>query len=256
MVLGTSINDAGAGTADDILRFLTDVAGHEMTIIRDDGVARHVRFAQPGTSVMHFDLITWPGMLCYTGDMGTYVFRRDYDMFTFFRRMQRRYPIDLRYWAEKVEAADKDGGIKEFCKDKFRAAALQAVSDHAANYAPDEYEGSDQPGKSIELHAKAYAELRVAIEEDVLSVIDDGEHRALEAAYVFHHSGPAWKDFHGQSSLFEMRDFWDVNVTEYTHRFVWCCNALAWAIDIYDKFKSAELAQSVDKDPHEKSHSC
>lgn len=66
-------------------RFLGDVAKHQMTILRDDGVNRHVRFKQPNSSNMFFDLITWPGCLCYTGDMGTYVFRRLEDMFEFFR---------------------------------------------------------------------------------------------------------------------------------------------------------------------------
>ena len=66
-------------------QFLRDVAEHTMTVIREDGVSRHIRFAKPGTSCMHFDLITWPGYLCYTGDMGTYVFQRLTDMFEFFR---------------------------------------------------------------------------------------------------------------------------------------------------------------------------
>lgn len=66
-------------------RFLNDVANHEMIIIRDDGVNRHVRFKRPNSSCMYFDLITWPGHLCYTGDMGSYVFRRLEDMFEFFR---------------------------------------------------------------------------------------------------------------------------------------------------------------------------
>ena len=65
--------------------FLRDVAEHEMIVVRDDGVHRHIRFKKPGTSCMHFDLITWPGYLCYTGDMGTYVFSRLTDMFEFFR---------------------------------------------------------------------------------------------------------------------------------------------------------------------------
>ncbi len=69
----------------DEARFLKDVANHEMQIIRDDGVQRHLRFKKPGTMCYHFDLITWGGHLCYTGDMGTYVFTRVHDMFDFFR---------------------------------------------------------------------------------------------------------------------------------------------------------------------------
>ena len=81
--------------------FERDIGKHEMQIIRDDGVFRHVRFKRPDTICMYFDLITWPGCLCYTGDMGTYVFQRLEDMFVFFRR----YPdyeqgnMSMGYWA-------------------------------------------------------------------------------------------------------------------------------------------------------------
>ena len=83
--------------------FLQDVAQHQIHVIRDDGVYRHVRFKRPDTYCSHFDLITWPGHLCYTGDMGTYVFTRLRDMFDFFRRPdnEKWHRIDRRYWAEK-----------------------------------------------------------------------------------------------------------------------------------------------------------
>lgn len=66
-------------------RFLKDVAKHEMTVIRDDGINRHLRFKNPNDSSYWFDLITWPGTLCIDGDCGTYVFKRTPDMFQFFR---------------------------------------------------------------------------------------------------------------------------------------------------------------------------
>ena len=38
-------------------RFLRDVANHEMTIIRDEGVNRHIRFKNPGGARMsHYQL--------------------------------------------------------------------------------------------------------------------------------------------------------------------------------------------------------
>lgn len=70
--------------------FLADVAAHQIHVLRDDGVHRHIRFKRPGTYCMQFDLITWPGYLCYTGDMGTYVFNRLEDMFEFFRTGRSR----------------------------------------------------------------------------------------------------------------------------------------------------------------------
>ena len=66
-------------------RFLGDVDWHVMTVLRDDGVHRHIRLKRPDSGSYWFDLITWPGTLCIDGDCGTYVFRRLEDMFQFFR---------------------------------------------------------------------------------------------------------------------------------------------------------------------------
>src|ERR1051326_8204576 len=68
--------------------FLRNVKAHEMTVLRDEGVDRHLRFKAPNTSNQYFDLITWRGSLCFTGDMGTFVFSRIPDMFEFFRDEQ------------------------------------------------------------------------------------------------------------------------------------------------------------------------
>lgn len=57
------------------LSFLHDVREHRLIVLNDDKLNRHIRFSRPGTRCMQFDLITWPGYLCYTGDMGTYVRR-------------------------------------------------------------------------------------------------------------------------------------------------------------------------------------
>lgn len=104
-------------------QFTRDIAKHEMLAMRDDGVNRHLRFKRPGTMFMHFDILTWPGYLCYMGDMGTFVFRRTTDMLEFFRagKNDKPYRIDFRYWAEKVEAADKGDGLEAFSAEKFKA---------------------------------------------------------------------------------------------------------------------------------------
>lgn len=89
-------------------RFPGDIATHQMTVKRNDGIYRHLRFGQPGTGTMAFSLTTWPGYLAYTGDMGDYMFCRLDDMFQFFRT--DRQP-NYGYWAEKVVAMDKQDGI-------------------------------------------------------------------------------------------------------------------------------------------------
>ena len=64
--------------------FLKDVAQHEMSVLLDNEIYRHVRFFRPGTNCYSFELITGPGYLLYRGDMGCFEFERMYDMFEFF----------------------------------------------------------------------------------------------------------------------------------------------------------------------------
>src|SRR5580692_6155935 len=90
--------------------FQRDTANHEMTVLHDDGLYRHLRFMQVITdeltgkqsrsSFYWFDLVTWPGNLVINGDMETFAFARSDDMFGFFRGDR----INPGYWAEKVRA--------------------------------------------------------------------------------------------------------------------------------------------------------
>jgi len=196
-------------------QFLDDIANHKMQVIRDDGVNRHLRFSKPGTMCMHFDILTWPGYLCYTGDMGTYVFKRTTDMLEFFRagRNGKPYRIDFRYWAQKVEAADKSDGLDAFSAEKFKAE-VRDYFDQATE----------------EWSAKRKAALWEAIESDVIGrVEDDGEGAAWVALRDFNHDGFRFDD-------------WERSCKEYSHRFLWCCHALEWAIRAYDAVKSEEHA--------------
>lgn len=65
--------------------FERDVAEHQMQVLRDDRLYRHLLFKKPGTGCYHFNIVTYPGTLVYTGDMGSFVFQRLEDMFEFFR---------------------------------------------------------------------------------------------------------------------------------------------------------------------------
>ena len=195
-------------------RFLKDVANHVMTIVRDDGVYRHLHFAKPGTGCMHFDIVTYPGHLVYSGDMGCYVFSRLRDMFEFFRVRPRdgdepgRLYINKGYWAEKLEATDKPDGHHEYSADLFRQHVNEVLDDIEA----------DQ-------------DLRDEVQEYVLDYADDGEVRARDALDQFEHNG---------RRIFT--DTWEWRLTDYTFRFAWCCYALAWSIQQYDAAKAKAAA--------------
>ena len=209
-------------------QFLKDVADHKMTVIKDDGVHRHIRFSKPGTSCMHFDLITWPGYLCYTGDMGTYVFTRLLDMFEFFRtdraaawlkKKGLTLGINPQYWGEKLEATDKLDGFKKFSEEKFDAAIRRYFVEWIRSHRDD-------------TSKEERRELWGAIECEVLGADGDGGgYRKQCAAHDFHH------EVNRAVGNFYFQDFWETNVEEYSGRFMWCCYALAWGIQQYDDAK-------------------
>jgi hypothetical protein len=186
-------------------QFLADVAKHAMTVMRDDGVSRHLRFAQPGTRNRQFDLITWAGHLCYTGDMGTFVFARLQDMFEFFREHDKDsgkgqgLAINPGYWAEKLLAIDRSG-YREYSADLFREKIAEWLDE-----------------------VDATQELRDEVDDHVLAYADDGHDAAVRSATEFEHNGER-----------PLQDLWEVELREYTFHFIWCCYALAWGIRQYD----------------------
>jgi hypothetical protein len=186
-------------------RFPNDIARHELTVLHDSGLYRHLRFARPGTVSMSFSIVTWPGRLCFCGDMGTFVFERLEDMLTFFRHPEP----NLGYWAEKCVAQDRSG-VKRHDADMFRERASEILRD-ALEDAPDEKR----------------AAITEAFEERVLYHADD-EHSALQAFNEFEEQG------------FSISDAWEHNFQDWTFHYAWCCHALVWAVARYDEWKSRQ----------------
>lgn len=219
--------------------FLRDVKDHAMTIIRDDGVNRHIRFSRPGTVCYHFDLITWPGYICYTGDMGTYVFKRMTDMFEFFRQdraynesVGRAFSINLGYWTEKLVAIDGNrcgGKVKEFDAEIF----TRAINEYRVQWMRDAKESGS-------LNKKGRRALWEAVDDEVLSNLDDGGDMAQHAAHNFNYD-PVFNSKRKYGWSFH--DLFESDFTEYTHSIVWCCYALAWGIEQYDMARSKVSAE-------------
>jgi hypothetical protein len=215
--------------------FLRDVADHVVEVIRNEGVNRHIRFRKPGTMCFHFDLITWPGYLCYTGDMGTYVFRRLEDMFQFFRTKPyaNRDPldqIDRRYWAEKLEATNKHGGHLEFDKDTFQREITEQrrklFVEHGKDMAPVDRQ-------------EFWSSL-----EDVKHAADEGEHRTFSEVQDW--SFTYYKPRLHTTSKEPVRVYLSTDefpsCKTYTYYFLWCCYALAWGIQQFDALTTPEPA--------------
>lgn len=224
-------------------KFLKDVESHVIEVIRDDGLYRHIRFRRPGTMCMHFDLITWPGYLCYCGDMGTYVFSRLEDMFEFFRTdreyaQRRGYQLGINpgYWSEKLQAVDgnrRNGSAMEFSADKFR----RVINEIRVGWIKE-------AARNNTLNKDHRRELWEEIQNTVLAKLDDDCDEAAQLAA---------RDFYWQADIFKGRytrgqpywqfeDLWKYNFQQFTHHFIWCCYALAWGIQKYDASKQMQEA--------------
>lgn len=203
--------------------FLKEVENHKLTVVRDDGLNRHIRLAEPGTGNCQFDLITWPGHLCVTGDCGTYVFQRTNDMFEFFRQNQKgekELRINSGYWSEKLLSTCNHGGVKKFCTDLFK----KQLDDYIENHWEFE-DDDDEELKAVEVKAKVLAE----VNEEIVTILDMGKDMALNAAMTF-------KSEYGHT----FEDFWDYEFDKYTHHFLWNLYSIAWGIQQYDLSKESE----------------
>lgn len=200
--------------------FLQHVKEHQVKIIREDGVYRHIRFKAPGTGNQLFDLTTWPGYLCFSGDMGTYVFQRADDMFQFFRNSNGELSINPDYWGEKLECVDGQSGFKKFSAEIFR----EWVEDHFKTYQLD----------NNELGEEIVSRIQAEIDTYIISELDDDfdqESRACRAVQEF---------VSDEEPSFTFQDFFDGgSPNEYTYRYIWCLYAIVWGISKYDEVKSS-----------------
>lgn len=188
--------------------FLRDVQRHEMTVLRDDGIYRHVRFRkQQDGWHMWFDLVTWPNCLTINGDMGTWTFSRIEDMFSFFR--SGKLEINPSYWAEKLQHGTHSGsdGARVWDEDSFRSRLTSQLTDHYG------LEGDD------------LEEAKQALEDGVFN--RDGKYDLLISARDFSCTLPGGRKF--ELDTCELPDG-----MEYAYNFIWCLYAIVWGIQKWD----------------------
>lgn len=213
-------------------RFLVDTAFHLLEIIRDDGLYRHLRMKQPGTSCYYFDIITWPGYLTVTGDMGTWTFSRIADMFNFFGRWDGE--INIGYWSEKLEAgagcSARELLAKDFDEDEFCESLKEYFSEYLeGNEAHDS--GGDDEWNDDGISDSDKRNIREIV-SDLCSANFSNEHDAYQAVY-----DADWPE--GFSA-------WDIcdglTFKTYTSHFRWILFAITWGISKYHNTKLVDKA--------------
>lgn len=211
--------------------FTHDTDGHEMTVLHDDGLYRHIRFARRG-SLTYFDLITWPGSLTIEGSHGTWTFRRDVDMFEFFRRSNG---VNVDYWAEKLP--DGRDSAKRYSEDATLRLLVETYTEHGRYYTEkaERYEADLSVWNATDWRARypmavrgprepvkppTVAELRQQVadwrRDGLLS--DEGYARRL------------LEDWESKNVVSDTCE-WDLR--EYDYHLAWSCHAIAWGVRQY-----------------------
>ena len=197
--------------------FAADVADWKMEVLNENGLYRHLRFRMTSGGFRWFDIVTWPGKLVITGDCETFTFARLEDMFEFFRAGGCN--INPSYWREKI--CDGQDRTRCFDWDRFRAEALAEFDRATAD-------GSD-------------SELRATAREDLESELDCTEPDKWGAVQLLREY--AYRPSYDQPPYFQFKlhesppdgEGWD-------YHYIWCCRAIAWAIEQYDRSKVTEPA--------------
>lgn len=189
--------------ADAWQQFQTNTKDHELTILHEDGLYRHLRMAAPGSYLWSWTIVTWPGYLAIAGDIGDgHTFSRLPDMVEFFEDSQYgTYPdgaprINPGYWAEKLGRIQR-GTEKKYSPDKFVRRVREALADH------------DGP---INTHT---------VLDDAWDASAD-EHEARE--WALEHADVLGQDF-----------FWEVDLSDFDHHYLLACYAIAETIRHYKK---------------------
>lgn len=185
---------------------------HEMTILHDDGLYRHLRFRSPDVSAYWFELTTVPGALVFRGDGDSYVFARTEDMFGFFRDSSWKGEINPTYWSEK----------------------LTSNRDCAMTYSPGLFEDHV---KGDVVDAIRYGSAPRGIGKAVTQWLAEGDFSFEETARAkldaFEYEG--WR----------FTDTWEWSVRDYDWWFLWACQAIVWGIGQYDAAKAASVADAA-----------
>ena len=208
--------------------FLNDVLNHKMEILHDDGLYRHIRYSNNGSNVYRFDITTWAGYLCISGDMGCCVFSRVPDMFGFFVDEDTNFDnpniINPSYWEEKIQSVASYKGVKEFSSNLFRNNIIEIATRYYD-------EGSVSLGGADEEEFKAKkTECLNELEWQVFSYLDDEpDECAYKRAYEF--------EFEGFTIYSE--DL--TNSEEYTFHYIWLCYAIVWGIMEYNNIKTERI---------------
>jgi len=202
--------------------FSMDVINFKIEILKDDGVYRHIRCSD-GTMNMRYDIITYPGHLVISGDMGCSVFSRVYDMFTFFNNKVED-GINPNYWGEKLVSI---GDGTEFSHDAVENCINKRLDDICSNMEDYWNELNDYDKEQNEDIEVFENEFRDEVKEYFRECVDESSF--MSSIHNF------------ESKIIENLSFCDdyewIDCSDYDFRYLWQCHAIVWCIEQYNMTK-------------------
>lgn len=207
----------------ELTRFIRDISSHQLEVIRDDGLYRHLSFQRPNTRAYSFDIITWPGYLTVTGDMGTWTFSRIADMFQFFAAERQSFEVNPGYWSEKFESGAGGGRYDTPCFDFDEESFEKSLKEWLAAYLEDCEDEDD----------------RELVQETVRSLTGEGYRNAWMAAQAVNDA-----DFPSDVSSWDILDGMG-SLQKHSHHYLWICYAIAWGIERYNNQKLVARAMDT-----------
>lgn len=195
---------------------LANTKNHELRILREEGVYRHLRFQEPGTGIWHWDLITWPGSLAIRGDVGEgFIFTRTNDMLRFFDQGQPDGWINPSYWAEKLDRGARS--VQCMSPEKFAAHVRER-----ADSLVESYFGFD---------AESEAEFRAAVQSEVLDPTEDCTDEGYAASVLYNFE---WDGHHLDEDMDPSA--W----RDYEYHFILALHAILWGAKKYHAEKEGQ----------------
>lgn len=190
--------------------FAADTRGHEMTVLFEQGVYRHLRFASPDGSGYRFDLHTSPNRLMFHGEPGTYVFSvyPTEDMFQLFRESSVGDQPNFGYWNEKLIAWSEPA--IQFSSDLFDEKVAEELA------------------KAEEFFPGVTAAWREKTEGFLAEYSTEFEETAREALGAFEYLP---EDQFGEAWRFRYTSEWKLDGWDW--RYLWACHAGLWGANQY-----------------------
>jgi hypothetical protein len=199
-------------------RFLKNIENHELIIENDDNeFNRSILCKKSDSWNYYFRIVTYRGGLLITGDMGSWCFERETDMFNFFRGEE----INFGYWAEKLVSYDARRNPFEFDDALFTKEVLKDFED----YFEDDIQENPELLRQFKDWVETYEYTSIAFHriEGVKDFFDEHDLSSYDFMEMVHNAG-----------------------RKPNYHLEWCMHAIIWAIAEYDKLTKKKVKQNND----------